>query len=641
MRLINTTSFEIHEFTGDSDKPYAILSHTWGHDECSFQDMTEPEIYEKRHGFRKIKFCCDQAAKDGLEWAWADSCCIDKSSTAELSEAINSMFRWYQKAVVCYVYLSDVASIQDLPLSRWFTRGWTLQELIAPSRMQFFSSDWSLLGTKDSLHEAIHSVTGVDKVVLSSGTFTQICVAGRMAWAAKRQTTRVEDQAYCLMGIFGVNMPLIYGEGSEAFSRLQQEILRVSDDQSLFAWGVPATFQDVRQLAALGPKDPAMHGLFAKSPKDFMTTHEVLQVRNTEARPPPVMYGNGLLVQYPVYTRMIYDFIMIACAVGDRKEAYLAIPVRKWSKNHYARGSSLVLVFAEDWPKFAVRSLVVKAADQAIDTLRWPIGFRLFRPPRSSPPKQKDWYELIDIVCASHTMFDPIKRSLTFAEQDRDRVHGALFFHASGYASAEKRGRGVDDFAIVLGWWRLPWAVFVPLLSEEHKSANYETLRNPPRYMSKSQVSNIVLINDTSGLVPNPIHVASTGIWEPLAILHGPISRMKRFKGYLNSGKTETQRFQLQLRVRFPIAQANLVDDGTFVSIDIQEVQLKPERLLPGSQDYVEFGHEEPRDLYVPIWYEMDQLEWFPERIFYALSDSSALGGGLTTRRTPGERRFY
>lgn len=155
------------------------------------------------------------------------------------------MFRWYQNAKVCYAYLADVANKDEFSSSRWFSRGWTLQELIAPKVVRFYSSDWTLLGLKSELCHLLQEITEIDAFVLETGLFSQVCIAKRMSWASRRETTRIEDRAYSLMGIFDVNMPLIYGEGPKAFTRLQHEILRVSDDQSLFAWGAPVVFSDI------------------------------------------------------------------------------------------------------------------------------------------------------------------------------------------------------------------------------------------------------------------------------------------------------------------------------------------------------------------------------------------------------------
>ncbi|KAI1078760.1 heterokaryon incompatibility protein-domain-containing protein [Whalleya microplaca] len=244
MRLINVETFVIHEFIGKSVPEYAILSHTWEDDEVLLQDMLDIDVAKKKHGFRKIESCCRQARDDGWDWAWVDTCCIDKTSSAELSEAINSMFQWYARSMVCYVYLSDITSSleSDLHSSRWFFRGWTLQELVAPFDVVFYSHPWNYIGTKLGLNEIIESITGIHKLVLSHDIpISEISVATRMHWANKRQTTRVEDMAYSLLGIFDVNMTLLYGEGSKAFGRLQEQILRATEDHTIFLWDCKAS----------------------------------------------------------------------------------------------------------------------------------------------------------------------------------------------------------------------------------------------------------------------------------------------------------------------------------------------------------------------------------------------------------------
>ncbi|ORY08191.1 hypothetical protein BCR34DRAFT_675109 [Clohesyomyces aquaticus] len=190
--------------------------------------MKDPDV-KSRNGYAKIQYCF--------------GCCIDKTSSAELSEAINSMFHWYRASARCYAYLSDVDALpgsDDLPditHSRWFTRGWTLQELLAPASVQFYSSDWTFLGSKLRLCHELSHITNIDVNVLTTGTFDHISIATRLSWARSRKTTRIEDRAYCLMGIVGVDMPLLYGESERSFIRLQKEILKTSEDYSIFAWG--------------------------------------------------------------------------------------------------------------------------------------------------------------------------------------------------------------------------------------------------------------------------------------------------------------------------------------------------------------------------------------------------------------------
>lgn len=215
---------------------YAILSHTWGHesDEVTFQDMMEGTGRDKI-GYKKLLNMARKAWSHGLRYCWVDTCCIDKSNNTELSEAITSMFHWYERAAVCYVYLADMPHFTDesgdimfneqsFCKSRWFKRGWTLQELIAPRVVRFFDRNWSYLGGKKNLARLISIVTKIPKPVLQGARVNEYPIEERLSWSVDRQTTRIEDRAYCLLGLFGVFMPLIYGEGDNAYERLIDHI---------------------------------------------------------------------------------------------------------------------------------------------------------------------------------------------------------------------------------------------------------------------------------------------------------------------------------------------------------------------------------------------------------------------------------
>ncbi|KAG0651479.1 Vegetative incompatibility HET-E-1 [Hyphodiscus hymeniophilus] len=218
MRLINAATLELEEFNASQGRPdYAILSHRWVHGQ--------------------------EAIQDGLNYAWVDTCCIDKDSSAELSEAINSMYEWYANAKKCYAYLQDVTAGEVTTLceriagSSWFTRAWTLQELLAPVDVIFYDQHFSRLASKhDIANNAQHLIRIPAKVLTDPQNILLYPVAVRMSWAANREATRVEDIAYTLFGIFQVNLPLLYGEGDRAFVRLQEEIIKHSHDHSIFAW---------------------------------------------------------------------------------------------------------------------------------------------------------------------------------------------------------------------------------------------------------------------------------------------------------------------------------------------------------------------------------------------------------------------
>jgi hypothetical protein len=218
MRLLKVDdrdSLSLTEDLYDNIPPYAILSHTWGQakDEVSYDDL-QHELWKNKAGHVKVRFCAEQTKKNRLEYFWVDTCCINKQSSAELSEAINSMYNWYQDAQLCFVYLSDVDKNnpkKPLSRSRWFQRGWTLQELLAPSEVIFYDRQWRRLGSKSTLAGQIASITQIPATALNTRNLTSFSVAQKMSRAAGRVTTRAEDGAYCLLGLFGVNMPLLYG----------------------------------------------------------------------------------------------------------------------------------------------------------------------------------------------------------------------------------------------------------------------------------------------------------------------------------------------------------------------------------------------------------------------------------------------
>lgn len=285
MRLLNTTSLDIEDFVGSDVPKYAILSHTWDNHETTLQEWTAYRKLLHHHihrslprpkprGHAKIEGFCQVARSDGHEYVWIDTCCIDKTSSAELTESINSMFQWYKRASACYAYLSDFGdleeSITSLPSRhiedchptsfyeaarncRWFTRGWTLEELIAPCDVRFYDGAWRPRGTRDAHSRDLEAITSIDYSVLL-GPRNRECVApaeysvaDRMSWASSRRTKRSEDIAYCLLGLFDVNMPLIYGEGMGVFRRLQEAIMRNSNDLSILAWGMSHTSEEKRR----------------------------------------------------------------------------------------------------------------------------------------------------------------------------------------------------------------------------------------------------------------------------------------------------------------------------------------------------------------------------------------------------------
>ncbi|TBU35787.1 hypothetical protein BD311DRAFT_744604 [Dichomitus squalens] len=344
MRLLHTTTGQFHEVDDGKleDVQFAILSYMYAYDkevELSFKDLraiqqeygrhatprTSPTSYpilsptsppaphasvspalssilsseQPRSGcvlddYRmppKIRNACTTARNDNLDYIWINSCCVDDDSTLESSEAIRMTFHRFSRAAVCYAYLADVSDLdtagirpQDSRIrrSRWFTRGWTLQELIAPKSLVFVSQNWTPLGTKQDLAEMIAQITGIEESVLTHRKQpSDVSVARRMFWASRRRATRVEDEAYSLMGLFGVDIEPVYGEGHQAFFRLQQAILLRTQDQSLFAWEIPSTLDEQRKVLfpmhfrVEAPPPVLDSALFARSPSDFAGSHDI------------------------------------------------------------------------------------------------------------------------------------------------------------------------------------------------------------------------------------------------------------------------------------------------------------------------------------------------------------------------------
>ena len=334
MRLLDTRTIRFVYVSDPSSVTYAILSHTW--DLLGEQSLQELAEIQRTHPgdtvpsspalSPKIRDFCAFARSAGYDYCWIDSCCIDKTSSSELTESINSMYAWYGIADVCYTYLPDVSSSPDkwegeFRVSRWHTRGWTLQELIAPKKLVFLSGDWLVLGSKASLAPLVEQVTGISTAVLMfEEPLYDVPVARRMSWAASRETTRAEDRAYSLFGIFDVQLPTIYGEGGErAFVRLQEEILRHIPDQSIFAWHLrsPPSNDTLRILPRFMNGTFSVtkrHALLASSPSDFQApcTLELIPpaefnamlrlIPNTLVSLDCSAYGiHSILTQPPVY----------------------------------------------------------------------------------------------------------------------------------------------------------------------------------------------------------------------------------------------------------------------------------------------------------------------------------------------------
>ena len=355
MRLLNTSNLKLYEFYDAEILDYAILSHTWTKREVSLQMLGDPKS-KVLPGYSKIKRCCELALSEGWKYAWIDTCCIDKTSSADLSEAINAMYGWYEKSQVCYVYLADVTATtfdEVFRFSRWFFRGWTLQELLAPRTVVFYGRNWEELGTKWSLRDEISRATGITYHQMID--HKRVNVATKMSWAALRETTRIEDTAYSLLGLFDINMPLLYGEGSKAFMRLQHEILQAQEnDESIFAW------TDAKRYHC---------GLLAPSPAAFALSGNILSVKNPNSQNKPLLVTKRLLTMegfdsksgYQLhdsihYTKRPSPHIILNCVQQGTDSNFVGIELTERDLDYFEMSSSGALERRSSFLDYFVRA---------------------------------------------------------------------------------------------------------------------------------------------------------------------------------------------------------------------------------------------------------------------------------------------
>ncbi|CZR53142.1 uncharacterized protein PAC_03020 [Phialocephala subalpina] len=326
MRLLNTSTGLSEEFIGTNMPAYANLSHTWGEEEVLFKDMTTEPSYGSRKGYAKISMTCQLAKADELQFAWIDTCCIDKTSSTELSEAINSMYQWYERAEKCYAYLVDIESTpawrENLAHCRWLTRA--LEHTVSESE-----------GI-----DILTSTTGIDRGILGdSRSLLSISVAQRMSWASRRVTTRVEDEAYCLLGIFEVNMPMLYGEGRKAFLRLQVKIVRICPDLSIFAWKASSP-------QAMDHEGPIACSIFASAAVHFAESGAFAAV-NAHSTNDFFILNQGiklhtLLAMLGIPKQQGYRYVFPVCKIDDG--TILGIRLRKCGASQLVREDPWVLV---------------------------------------------------------------------------------------------------------------------------------------------------------------------------------------------------------------------------------------------------------------------------------------------------------
>lgn len=364
MYLLNTASLKLKDFLPADRPPYIILSHTWGDEEVLYQDLVnQNRDVTGLAGWTKVTSLCRLLAADGWEWVWIDSCCIDKQSSTDLTEAINSMYQWYQDAQYCITYLSDISSVeatvdpQPKPKkrfheSRWFTRGWTLQELLAPAEVIFYDRDWTFIGSKHSLEDQICAAVGISSYHLQSPRQArQASVAARMSWASNRETSRSEDAAYSLLGLFGVSMPLLYGEGGKnAFWRLQLEIYRGTSDESIFAW---TNDLDGELGYRNSPNHLGYYGMLAPAPRLFRGCGNIINISLGTIHAPRITFdGNFWHIERhskrhdQALNRMKEKFyaIPLACALGSKPDAPVRLIVSQlFQSTHVSRPFSFCL----------------------------------------------------------------------------------------------------------------------------------------------------------------------------------------------------------------------------------------------------------------------------------------------------------
>lgn len=382
MWLINVNTLELEEF-GPNPPRYGILSHTWNAgQEISFQDWKTPEIAKSKAGYAKIEGACRQASSDGLDYVWVDTNCINKTSSSELSEAINSMFAWYRNAVVCYVYLSDFEisqsdahDFQQQPRassfcrSNWFTRGWTLQELLAPTHLLFYSKEWILYGNRDELARAISTATGIEEsYVTNPRLFRTAPIAKRMSWMSNRVTTRIEDIAYCMLGIFGINMALLYGEGSKAFLRLQEEIIKVSTDQTILCW---------ERVDHVVPR--AWYSVLAPHPAAFRRSAKYYPAAKSSRISPFTITNAGLSISLPILYTSGGAHVVLRARTIDADQRVTLVLIAAGATSSYIRspyGSSLRCIpsFTSHMESTQLYLRCRVESNSSEDSIEWTVG---------------------------------------------------------------------------------------------------------------------------------------------------------------------------------------------------------------------------------------------------------------------------
>ncbi|TGJ87465.1 hypothetical protein E0Z10_g1265 [Xylaria hypoxylon] len=434
MRLLHVTTKKLTDFSTQKAPKYAILSHRWRHglNEVLYDDVegAEPDTWQRKKeaAAKKVLNACAEADRLKFEYIWIDTCCIDKRSSSELSEAINSMFLWYRQAGKCLAFLDDVNNLDDLGKSEWFERGWTLQELIAPDNVWFYSKDWSCIGDRFSMVQRLSDITGIDEMVLRHGHepeiedwdghyFRQemgqyICncgvkgfdndklrgvldtfsVATIMSWAARRKTSREEDTAYCLMGLFDINMPLLYGERSKAFIRLQEEIIGRTNDQSILAWTLTdETGWDWWHSFDLASSPAAFHRFNIKKQWSLTDPHydyaPLPHISVTKEGVEVDVLLIPMVGQVDYFTGEKDSYLAILnCTIGNNPLVKLAIALGRppWSTNMFDRPTPTALITITPDSSLPPDGSVFKCIAQMLE-------------PEKPPEKTPEWRHEIDL----------------------------------------------------------------------------------------------------------------------------------------------------------------------------------------------------------------------------------------------------
>ncbi|KXJ86511.1 heterokaryon incompatibility protein-domain-containing protein [Microdochium bolleyi] len=410
MFLINTTTLRLEYFIGEHIPPYSILSHRWEDEEVDHQTFKSAHRGANLKGYDKIAAACAQSLRQGIDYTWVDTCCIDKTSSAELTESINSMFAWYEKAVVCFAFLCDVnpnaqnPSDTTIESSEWLKRGWTLQELLAPRKVEFYASDWTYIATRHELAVKLSLATGIADCYLLDRPagesrrrrVLKASMGERMSWAARRRTTRKEDESYCLLGLFGVNMPLIYGEGGDAFIRLQEEILRHSFDPTLLAWGTLGD-GDLPLMPVEKPDPPKvvsvlkhMCGMFQPWSRSWQNKDDAVEARRGFLAPDARHFlccdklvassgselgwdltPGGLQINLPVSRWMVskrHPYLVLPCFSRSNPGLLLAIPIVAMGDANFCRGTvGAILVSAHKWYQWPRADVILLTRSSSSD----------------------------------------------------------------------------------------------------------------------------------------------------------------------------------------------------------------------------------------------------------------------------------